>query len=471
MKRKMKLAVFAFASAALLVSCVKDNGVVETSFQISAATEDNKIVVTVEPSEASAVYSIGIIMEDDWNRIGGEQGLKAYADSLIASGTETVSGQGIGRYEDLYWQTKYYVFAAQVNDGHVVGTPEYKEANIYRPYVEFDAGDLIIAPASVSDNGMYIVGNYYDGISRNSYIYDVRRDSLSLVSGISLYDVTDDGTAYGSSGFYPVIWKGGEVSEVRSVGSVMESGFYGVTPDGSVAVGYMMDDNWKNIGFVYENGTLTALTAHGLDNGVCDGFAPKGIGSNGNISGYIQNSEPWAEVGCAWTGASHDFEIYPEDLMEWDSGLLDGSGAFGKRYGTVEARISPDGRYYAGTVTVTESWEYMPDFPYLYDAQEGRMYEISGDAYQFWRADAVSSSGLLFLSDVNMGISSQPYIYSPADGKVITMAEWAKAEYGYEPDGFRIQGSVVAVSGDCMTIVGDYAGDNSFVTAVWFMPM
>lgn len=170
MKRKMKLAVFAFASAALLVSCVKDNGVVETSFQISAATEDNKIVVTVEPSEASAVYSIGIIMEDDWNRIGGEQGLKAYADSLIASGTETVSGQGIGRYEDLYWQTKYYVFAAQVNDGHVVGTPEYKEANIYRPYVEFDAGDLIIAPASVSDNGMYIVGNYYDGISRNSYI-------------------------------------------------------------------------------------------------------------------------------------------------------------------------------------------------------------------------------------------------------------------------------------------------------------
>lgn len=205
MKRKMKLAVFAFASAALLVSCVKDNGVVETSFQISAATEDNKIVVTVEPSEASAVYSIGIIMEDDWNRIGGEQGLKAYADSLIASGTETVSGQGIGRYEDLYWQTKYYVFAAQVNDGHVVGTPEYKEANIYRPYVEFDAGDLVIAPASVSDNGMYIVGNYYDGISRNSYIYDVRRDSLSLVSGISLYDVTDDGTAYGSSGFYPVI--------------------------------------------------------------------------------------------------------------------------------------------------------------------------------------------------------------------------------------------------------------------------
>lgn len=469
MKRFVKLAACMLGVAATLLSCERNGSVSQTTFEMQVVNNNNQILVTVVPSDENASYCTGIIMEDDWKNIGGAEGLTAYIDSVAGAGTTISVGATNNRYEDLFWQTKYYAFAAQINDGKVYGSPEWKEILIYRPYVEFAPKDLTIAPVAVSDNGIWIVGNY-NGEGPTSYIYDVRRDSLTIVTGALFYDVTNDGVAYGRDMMVPVIWKDGELTQVPVSGNMMECGFYGVTPDGAIAVGYAMDNEWKNKALLYENGAVSYLPATDLSDKDPAGVVAKGIGSNGNISGYLQDFDTYFEVGCAWTGASHEYDFYAKEFMEWNQECLEGGGAYENKYGDVEVRISPNGRYYAGRVTVSdETWE-QPVFAYVFDSQDRKMYQISDKTYDGWRPDAVSSTGLVFLSDVDMGISSQPYVYDPIANTVKTFADYAKSEYGYIPDGFTIQGSVVSVSEDACTVVADYASNNAFYTAIYFMP-
>lgn len=469
MKRFVKSAVCMLGVAAMLLSCERNGSVSQTAFEMQVTDNGNQILVTVAPSDENASYLSGIIMEDDWKNMGGTEGLTAYIDSLVGAGAALSAGTTNNRYEDLFWQTKYYAFAAQVSDGSVYGTPELKEVFIYRPYVEFAPEGLTIAPMAVSDNGLWVVGNY-NGDGPTSYIYDVRRDSLAIVSGVLFYDVTDNGVAYGRDMMVPVIWNNGEITQVSVEGNMMESGFYGVTPDGVTAVGYAMDNAWKNKALLYENGAVSYLPATDLSDKEPAGAVAKGIGSNGNISGYIQDFDTYLEVGCAWTGASHEYDFYAKEFMEWNQECLEGNGAYENKYGDVEVRISPNGRYYAGRVTVSdETWD-QPEFAYVFDSQDGKMYQVSDEAYSGWRPDAVSSTGLVFLSDVDMGISSQPYVYDYASNTVRTFADYAKSEYGYMPDGFTIQGSVVSVSEDAHTVVADYASNNAFYTAIYFMP-
>lgn len=54
-------------------------------------------------------------------------------------------------------------------------------------------------------------------------------------------------------------------------------------------------------------------------------------------------------------------------------------------------------------------------------------------------------------------------------GEVSALAEYASAEYGYAPEEHTIQGSVVAVSEDGKTIVGDYV-ESTYITYICFIP-
>lgn len=74
-------------------------------------------------------------------------------------------------YSDLFWHTRYYAFAAQINDGTVYGTPAVESVRTYRPYVELAPEGAMIAPYAVSDNGMWVVGNYTSDTAFYTVIY------------------------------------------------------------------------------------------------------------------------------------------------------------------------------------------------------------------------------------------------------------------------------------------------------------
>lgn len=469
MKEFYLMAVCLLTATVFFASCNKNNPTItEATFEMQLGNnETNTIRVSVIPSDENASYCVGLIMEDEYP---GEDGLVSYIEKYVSEGAELWKGTYNEVYEDLFWNTDYYAFAAQIDGGVVVGVPHVEKVKTYRPYVEFAPEGMLIAPYAVSDNGQWIVGNYDDGTTPNSYIYDVRRDSLTVVQGVVFYDVTDDGTAYGEDMFCPIFWKDGKTTQIPAPEGSSESGFFGVTPDGSVAVGYSMDESFRSKAIIYENGVLSDLTGTDIYDETPYGITAKGIGSNGNIAGYLVNNSDWLEIGCSWTGASHEFDLFPKEFMVYNEELLDGGGAWEKRYGDLEIRISPNGRYYAAFMEVIESWEYMPMLQYVYDSQENVMHEITDAAYADWHPWAVTSDGLLFLSNSLTGVSDQPYVWDFNTDKVSTFAEYASANYGYAPEGVVIQGLVMAVSDDASVIVGNYTDESNFYTTIYFMP-
>lgn len=466
--KKSFFAAFMMAAVVSFASCDRnDNTVVISDFEISVAQDGNTVRVTVDPSDEGVSYSTGIIMEDDYATIG-EDGLASYVTELLSSGAAIEQGVSNELYQDLLWQTTYYVYVAQVDNGTVVGTPVIESVRTYRAYVEFEPEGMIIAPQAISDNGLWVVGNYNDGTTPNSYIYDVRRDSLEIVEGVILYDITDDGAAYGMDRINPIIYKNGEKTSITAPAGAAESGFYAVTPDGSVAVGYSMTEAMENSAIIYENGTLSTLTGTDLTDHAPAGIVAKGIGSNGNIAGYLVDFETYFELGCCWTGEAHEFSLFPKDHMVWNDELM--GGTYEKRYGDLGMYISPDGRYLASIVEIKDSWDYMPLRPYVYDLQEGKIYETTS-SYDEYRPCAITSDGLVILADKMMGVSEVPYVYDIHTGEGQTFEAYASATYGYSvPAGVTIQGSILAVDAAARVFVGNYLGDSSYITAIYFMP-
>lgn len=466
MKKFYLMAVCLLTATVFFASCNKNNPTItEAAFEMQLGNnETNTIRVSVIPSDENASYCVGLIMEDEYP---GEDGLVSYIEKYVSEGAELWKGTYNEVYEDLFWNTDYYAFAAQIDGGVVVGVPHVEKVKTYRPYVEFAPEGMLIAPYAVSDNGQWIVGNYDDGVSPNSYIYDVRRDSLTVVQGVVFYDVTDDGTAYGEDMFCPIFWKDGKTTQIPAPEGSSESGFFGVTPDGSVAVGYSMDESFRSKAIIYENGVLSELTGTDIYDETPYGITAKGIGSNGNIAGYLVNNSDWLEIGCSWTGASHEFDLFPKEFMtEFNEEM----NAWTKRYGDLEMHISPNGKFLSAWVYVTESYESMPQYAYVYDIESEKMYELSDNTYDYWRPCVVTSDGLLFLADAPTGISSQPYVYDFNTGKVETFKDYASATWGYSSEEAVFEGTVLAVSDDASVIVGNYTDESNFYTTIYFMP-
>lgn len=465
--RKCLIAAVMLSAAVVFASCERnDNSVPECNLAISMGSDGNTVRVSVAPSDESVDYLYGIIMEDDYAALG-EDGLVSYINELISKGAPLKQGSSSELYSDLFWHTRYYAFAAQVNDGTVYGTPVVESIRTYRPYVEFAPEGVLIAPYAVSDNGLWVVGNYDDGVAPNSYIYDVRRDNLTIVPSTVLYDVTDDGVAYGRDNVVPVIVKDGQINTLPAPEGAAQTVFYGVSPDGNTAVGSTRDEMWNEKAIIYENGTLSNLTGTDLGGNTPVNIIAKGIGSNGNIAGYLTDFDYYVELGCLWLGASHEFDLFPKEYMtEFNEDM----GAWTKRYGDLEMHISPNGKFLSAWVYVTESWESQPQYAYVYDIEGEKMYEVSDNAYDCWRPCVVTSDGLLFLADTPDGVSSQPYVYDFNTGKVETFKDYASATWGYSSEEAVFEGSVLAVSDDASVIVGNYTDESNFYTTIYFMP-
>lgn len=466
MKKFYLMAVCLLTATVFFASCNKNNPTItEATFEMQLGNnETNTIRVSVIPSDENASYCVGLIMEDEYP---GEEGLVSYIEKYVSEGAELWKGTYNEVYEDLFWNTDYYAFAAQIDGGVVVGVPHVEKVKTYRPYVEFAPEGVLIAPYAVSDNGMWVVGNYDDGVAPSSYIYDVRRDSLTIVSGTVLYDVTDDGVAYGRDNFVPVIVKDGQVNTLPVPEGTMQAGFYGVSPDGNTAVGSTKDENWNEKAIIYENGMMETMAGTDLGGNTPVSIVAKGIGSNGNIAGYIVDFDYYIELGCLWLGASHEFDLFPKEFMtEFNEEM----NAWTKRYGDLEMHISPNGKFLSAWVYVTESYESMPQYAYVYDIESEKMYELSDNTYDYWRPCVVTSDGLLFLADAPTGISSQPYVYDFNTGKVETFKDYASATWGYSSEEAVFEGTVLAVSDDASVIVGNYTDESNFYTTIYFMP-
>lgn len=459
---RIKFLIYAVAALALSVACQpKDNAeqLEEATFELGIAVEENDLTLTVVPSDDDAVYVAGIIMEDDWKSMGGQDGLVAYIEESISNGGELVSGTYTKPYGDLFWQTVYYVYAAQIDEGVVFGTPVVEETEIYRPFIEFAPEGLVIGPSAISDNGLWVVGCS----DVESYIYDVRRDSLIVITGPALYDVTDNGVAYGTSGPYPTIWEKGDLTDITAVPEGSDDNcFFSVTPDGKTAVGYSMEGN-DMTPIIYENGVISILPYDEDPSGAKATMAVASrIGSNGYITGYILDST-YMEVGCAWNPA-HEYDLYTADLMIWN----DGFAFWEDIYGGLVNYISPNGKYITGERTDTGDDGWASDmYAYVFDTETREVYDVPRMSY---RPDYVTSQGLLFLADVDMGVSTQPYVYDIHTETFSTLADYAKNNWNYSPEGLTMQGSVVGASEDGKRLLVNFAADGTYKTAIYFLP-
>lgn len=411
---------------------------------ISYAVVENSIEFTVSSSEPDQVYTVGLLTGEELEGIGGKDGLASYVSNLIATASplELFSGDAVVKYEDLQWFGTYYAFAAQINENALYGEPVLSDAvTLVKSYIEFST-ESPICPASISDNGRYVVGNFVE----DSYVYDLFTDELVIVEGATLYDITDDGVAYGNgSSNMPVKYENGEIVDIQAPAVAQEACIMSITPDGSKGVGYMANEMYMFVPIVYQNGTISEMALGvGPEGTQAIGGAGKGIASNGVAAGYLITSD-YLEVSAVWDAAGNceaignDYAHFDEEYYFWDI-----------VYGNMFTYISPNGKYVSAIRTVPGDTPWNQSYlPFLYDVETGEMNSVTEEecnGYNVMRVDAVSSDGLVFLSDTDMGFSSIPYVYSAGNG-VEPLQDYVERTYGVTLEA-DMNGTVIATSYD-----------------------
>lgn len=434
------------------------------SFEVTLNQDQNNLSVEIIPSEADQTYLYGLMNHEEYLALGEDpiQGFTQWMNAQLTSENtpELFLGQYSDEYKKLLWNRDYHFYVAQVVDNQIYGTPTLMDHKIYRASLTFSPEGMWIAPAYISDNGDYVVGNY-----EGSFIYHLPTDSLTFVEGTSLYDITDDGIAYGQDETgYPVRYENGELKFMDlTFPNSTEGSIFAVSPDGSLAAGYQFVDSWNIQPLYYRNNEVVELEV-GLDiNGLPAEMAcVKGIGSNGNMTGYILD-ENYVEMGAMWDkdGAYNlyiePFMVYNESLAQWKT-----------LYGTMFNYISPNGRYIASTlIEYSNTGLTHKTYAYVYDTEEDEMYVVYDEAAKdMLRVDCVSNDGVVFLSDVDKAYSSVPFCYDVHAEKFYKVEDYLKEKYDYVPDR-TVVGTILAVSEDGKTLLAGCM-ENNFTTIVYF---
>ncbi|MBR5249630.1 MAG: hypothetical protein IKV28_03475 [Bacteroidales bacterium] len=434
-------------------------------FEIKILQSGNQLNVEIIPSINDQPYFFGILDEKEYQALGqnSEEGFINWANNLLSSPLcpELYSGQYSSEFTDLLWNREYCIFAAQIIENKVHGTPVLKAHKVYRASMTYSPQGAWIAPAYLSDNGDYVVGNY-----EGSFIYHLPTDSISFIQGTSLYDITDNGIAYGQDETgYPVRIENGELHFMElTYATSTEGSIFAVSPDGSLAAGYQFVDSWNIQPLYYRNNEIVELETGTDINGIPTAMAcVKGIASNGNMTGYLLD-ENYVEMGCMWDGEGN-FDLYIEPFMVWNGNINQWKTLFG----TMFNYISPNGRYIASMlIEYSNTGLTNTYYPYVYDCVEKEMYVIRDpQAKDMLRVDCVDNDGIVYLSDVDHGYSSVPFCYDVRNQKFYKVEDFWKEKYDYEPDR-TIVGTILAVSDDGKTYLAGCMEDN-FTTIVYFM--
>lgn len=474
MKKKLFFTLISFSLLVLNACSTEDPGqspepdpepVVPTcTFEVTLTQENRTLNLNIVPSEGDQTYVFGLLNHDEYLSLGEDttEGLTSWINNRLVSGTmDLYTGNYSFSYEQLLWNKDYHVYVAQIVDNSVWGTPQLKDHKIYRASLTYYPEEGWIAPAYISDNGEYVVGNY-----EGSFIYHLPTDSLVILEGSTLYDITDDGVAYGQDQTgYPVRYENGELIFMDlTFNNSTEGTIFAVSPDGSLAAGYQFVDSWNIQPLYYRNNEVVDLDkGHDISGAPSAMACVKGIGSNGNMTGYLLD-ENYVEMGCMWD-KDGNFDLYIEPFMIYNEGLHQ----WQTLYGTMFNFISPNGRYIASSVIeYSQTGLTHKTYSYVYDCQEDEMYVIRDEAAEgMVRVDCVSNDGVVFLSDVDIAYSSVPYCYDIYAEKLYKAEDYWKEKYDYEPDR-PVIGTILAVSEDGKTYLAGCMETN-FTTIVYFM--
>lgn len=193
----------------------------------------------------------------------------------------------------------------------------------------------------------------------------------------------------------------------------------GISANGSVIVGYSMNDNFDTLGFRYESGTMTALNPLAGH----DGSSGNGVSANGAVAvGSSFSSSTGALRAVRWqAGVAHDLGELFED---------GNSDAYG---------VSADGSTIVGHADVIDSV-----MPFVWTAAEGMTALDLPDAYDAGFAQAVSADGSVIVGNGLIStISAERAFMWTEEGRVdlgTVGASTYSSAYGVSADGFLVVG-------------------------------
>lgn len=440
-------------------------------FSITMNDVERTIEVGINPSDSTVFYVFDLLTEEEYLAVGAnEEGIKQLVSDEIASGEAMiVSGVRTQEFSDLLYMSTYYAYAVQIDntDGNVTvnGTPVVVSKSLKKSFTTFEPEGITIAPFAISDNGYYLVGNFQDG----SYLYDLRRDELTIVPAVAFNDVTNDGVIYGQdlTSYEGIIYRNGEIEYVQGIEGAAETCLFSVDPEGTVAVGYCMDAAYSIVPIKYENGVVSTLSFPvSADGAPIAHGAAKTIGANGVIAGYGLMNSDYSEVSVAWNLPDGSDRVLGKDIMSISSE----TDFWNYIYGDMFTYVSPNGKYIASNLSdfTAGVWEGV-DYAYLYDVEADEFTTIDDSAIANYPVDGVMSNGDVFFKNVPYGLGDHPYVYSNSDSTVYTLKEYMRVKYGYETEN-PVEGSLITVSDDCKIFVTCTYGEVSgYVTNIFVM--
>ncbi len=464
------------AVAAVAVSCTENpNGASGSMLSINGyATDADIIEFIVTPDNSNAPYVVGLLEEADIEAMGGEAGLADYVAQQVSSSSKTQKGANTFSYPGLQPLVKWYLYAAYVKDGSLVGTPSLSPAvRIYEPYSEYLCKQFCV-PVAMSDNGLWIVATY-NGVS---FIYDRAYNDVSYldVETSILVDVDNNGIAYGEIDGAPIRVVDGEIEYLSLPTGSSSGGVHAVSPDGSKYYGWYLKsgtslEDGSFLPYVCDNGQFRDLSLEGsksfsyIDNNTNDTAYLDIVGgsvnmaqcaANGAAAGYgLDNGVAW-EQGVVWY-PDGTFKVLGEGRMffdfSWDYPGVE------YIYGDITTRISPNGRYAAGICF--RSYEDisipMVHIPFIYDMETGELFQAEESQCSMFtslRIDGVSSKGYVFLSDAAYLSGDIPLVWTPETNGIVALESFLENEYGsIEP---TMKGSVYSTTLDGDTYMLSY---------------
>ncbi len=472
MKKLLILVTALIALAAVSCTELPDSG---SKFTIVGNTTEGDIVeFFVTPSDQNISYVVGLLEESVLMEIGGEAGLVSFVSQQVSSASNTHSGTKNFSYPGLQPIVKWYLYAAEVENGSVVGAPTLSAAvRIYEPYSEYLCEQFCV-PVAISDNGLYIVGTYNGA----SFVYDrAFKDAVYVKAESSiLVDVDDYGVAYGEIDGAPISVTNAEPKFINLPQGASTGGVHAVSPDGSKYYGWYIKagealNDGKIKPFVCDNGEFRNLSIEGSksfsyidnktnDTAYCDIIgASVNLGqcaANGALAGYALDNGPCWEQGVVWY-PDGTFKVIGEGKMFYDfSWSYPGCEyIFGDSQSN---RISPNGKYAAGICVRSYEDIDLPTvlIPYIYNMETGELLmaeESECTPFKSLKVDGVSSKGYVFLSDVEYLQGDIPYVWTPESG-IMTLEGFLENIYGsVDP---TMKGSVRGTSLDGDTYILGY---------------
>ncbi len=457
--------IFAAASCSENNKPEQGDDTIKIDVEVVESSDKVEIEATFTCAKKQMDYAYGVARVEDVELSGS---LIVYITEQLAEGKARVASEfpKIDLFE-IKKLAKYIVYAAPIKDKGVNGTISSSDTiQVLSSYIEYTP-EIVAAPAAVSDNGHYIVGNLIS--MENSYIYDLTRYEDSLLEAVVLYDITDDGSiAVGTdSDNKACIWNNGEITVLQKSGT---GTMWAITPDGTKAVGEIAGDP-----VVYQNGAITTLSLEGATGtngcGIATGIA-KQIGTNGVIAGLVFD-EATAPLHAYWDVAGNLHVIGEGE------NTIDVKDEINFMYGgwaNEDIKMSPNGRYISGTVFDAEGLVTLL-YPYILDTETGELHVASIAEFEMYndyssieyeihpRVDVVTNEGEVLFSVTSLGESEVPYVYTK-DGGVDYLQNYLEDKYGKEiqPD---MVGSPCAASADGKVITLSHQYTGGYITDIY----